>query len=267
MKKGCIGCLVFILILLVPIAAVIYRVFQADEVQDAMAGLEENPIITEDYHRLRGSTTEFADGSIHQAEYLFSSDPSEYLKDSIGCVYYENGQEVRREEYTRDRLQNIISISDGNSETTFALTYDDRDRIIERIISVDGTQTETQTCRYEGELLAETVRTQNGVSIGRTVIEYDDQNRRTKITHYDGADQITGYVLCSYDEKISLETLQQYDAAGNMLGYLEITYSSRMLPVVEKSYDADGDLISKTQRDITTGTVTYTQESGNPIYN
>lgn len=267
MKKGVIGCLVFVLFFLIPIGATICRVMQDEDVRDAMDELEDLTLITDTYHFPMEYVTEYADGTVICEKYIESEDPLVYDDNPIRCIYYENDSQIGQADFVRDQFRNLTQVTTDDSVTEYALTYDEHNRVIQRVTMVDGVETETRTCRYDDQgNLVESIYYQNNAQLMRIVTDYNSQGHRTKISHYDASDQLAGYEVCDFNEESYNEIVQQYDADGNLLQYLEIAYSTYGKPILEKVFDASGSLLRTTARNIRSGEFQYPADQPNPFY-
>ncbi len=220
--------------------------------------IEENEreIVTVYYHDLYEVRTEYADGRTARQEYTYSEEAQKWLLQYTGCIYYENGQEVGREEYVRDEWDSVVSILTERSTTTFDLTYEDY-RVVKKVIFVNGEETGHEEYAYNDQgLLTETRGYQDGTLTQRTVTEYGPEGRRTKITRYDGAGTVTGYDVCEFDKAKYKETLSRYDAGGILLGYWINSFDIHFNIIQEEAYSPEGGLISTTYRRIGTGSIT-----------
>jgi len=222
-------------------------------------------LVTEDYHHLQEENIEYANGNTTKRVYSYPEAANKFLKDYIGCTVFENGQQVHNEEYIRDEKDNVISVIRDSVTTAYDLTYDDNDRVIKKVISVDGVARgyEEYTFDAQGEI-TETKVYEGDKLIKRVVTEYDSNDRRTKITHYDGSETVMSYAVCEFDEKKYKEKVTQYDASGALTGYQWNLYDLYGLVLVEEAYDTGDHLISTTTRRYFSGQITYDLTKGHP---
>lgn len=222
-------------------------------------------LVTETYHHLQEVNIEYANGDTCKLVYSYPEAANQFLKDYIGCTVFENGQQLRSEEYVRDEKDNIISITSDSVTTSFDLTYDENDNVIKKVISVDGIEHRYEEYSFNAQgLISEIVVYEANNLMQRIVTEYDNNGRRTKITRYDGSENITSYDMCEFDQKKYKEKVTQYDANGALLGYLWNSYDLYGLVLVEEAYDANDNLISTTTRKYVSGEITYDAAKGFP---
>ncbi len=246
-------CLI-LLALLLSGCAISIPVYQA-EIPSATEPTEERQVVTVYYHNIYEENTEYPDGRTTRREYTYSQEAKRWLLQYTGCIFYENGQEVRREDYIRDQWDSIISIQ-GEDTTDFALTYENY-KVVKKVISVNGAEAGWEAYTYNDQgLLTETQVWEAGVLARRTVTEYDSDGHRTKVTHYDGGDNITGYALCEYDTSTHKETYTEYDAQDRLLGYRSHSCDLHGNILIEEAYDPEDNLLYTTYRRIGTGTIT-----------
>ena len=222
-------------------------------------------LVTEYYHHLQEVNIEYANGNTRKLQYTYPEAANQFLEDYIGCIVFENGQQVRSEEYIRDENDNIISIVSDTETTTFTITYDANSLITQKIILVDGIEVGQEEYLYnEDGLLSEYSVYESNNLVERVVTDYDENGKRTKITRYNGAGSVIGYDVCEYDQKTHKEKVSQYDANGELLGYVMNSYDLYDLILVEEAYDESGNLLSKTTRRYETGEITYDAAKGHP---
>ncbi|MBQ3193110.1 MAG: hypothetical protein IJB59_06035 [Oscillospiraceae bacterium] len=221
-------------------------------------------LVTKTYHHLQEINIEYANGDTCKLIYSYPEAANHFLKDYIGCTVFENGQQVCSEEYVRDDKDNIISVV-GDSTTTFGLTYDKNDRIIAKVISVDGIEQgyEEYSFNAQGQL-TEVIVYENNKRIQRIVTEYDENGRRTRITRYDRSENVISYDVCEFDLKRYKEKVMQYDVNGALLGYQWNSYDLYDLVLVEEDYDASDNLLSTTTWKYQSGEITYDAAKGLP---
>ena len=238
------------------------------ELKEEISEIIENSdvqLVTETYHHLQEVNIKYANGETLQKVYSYPEASNQFLKDYIGCTILENGQEVQREEYTRDAKDNIIAVITGTGTTIFELTYDEQDRITKKVISVDGVEQGYEEYLYNAQGMITEIQTCDGQDlVCRTVTEYDDNSRCVKVTRYDGAGNLTGYDICEFDQKTYKEKVSQYDQNDTLLGYSMNSYDLYGLILVEEAYDANGNLISTTTRRYESGEITYDAAKGFP---
>ncbi len=215
-------------------------------------------LVTVYYHNLQEVTVVLPDGTSDRRVYQYSKENSDLYLDYIRCVYYEDDLEVYAEDYVRDSLNNIVSISSDQGITTFTLTYDDAKRVIKRIKLHNGEETGYEEYMYSKEgLLTEIAEYSGGNLVLKTVTEYDESGRRTKVIRCDGTNTITSYDECKFDANKFTEIVSQFDGSGTLIGHLENSCDIHYNIVEEKAYDADGVLISTTRWSYQTGTIKY----------
>lgn len=112
--------------------------------------------------------------------------------------------------------------------------------------------------------ITEVAAYEKGSLVQRTVTEYDENNRRTRVTRYDGDGNITSFDVCEFDQKKYKEKVYQYDANGTLQGYLVNAYDIHFLVIVEEAYDAEDHLISTTRWKYVSGKITYDASKGFP---
>lgn len=239
-----------------------------EELHEEISDIVENSdvqLVTETYHHLQEVNIEYANGDTRKLQYTYPEAANQFLKDYIGCIVFENGQQVSSEEYVRDEKDNIISATSDSRTTTYALTYDENNRIIKKVISVDGVEQGFEEYIYNAQgLITEIIVYENNNLTQRIVTEYDEDGRRTRITRYDASANIISYDICEFDQKKYKEKITQYDANGALLGYQSNAYDQYGLILVEEAYDADDNLISTTTRRYFSGEITYDAAKGAP---
>lgn len=222
-------------------------------------------LVTEYYHHLQEVNIEYANGNTRKLQYTYPEEANRFLEDSIGCIVFENGQQVRSEAYVRDENDNIISIVSNAGTTTFTITYDANSLITQKIISVDGAEVGYEEYLYnEDGLIAEYSVYESNNLAERIVIDYDANGKRSKITRYNGVGSVIHYDVCDFDQKTHKEKVSQYDANGQLLGYVMNSYDLYGLIVIEEAYDANGNLLSKTTSRYEHGEITYDAAKGYP---
>ena len=229
--------------------------------------IEESDVqlVTEYYHHLQEVNIEYANGNTRKLQYTYPEAANQFLEDYIGCIVFENGQQVRSEEYVRDENDNIISIISNSETTTFTITYDANSLITQKIVSVDGVEVGQEEYLYnEDGLITEYSVYESNNLVERVVTDYDENGKRTKITRYNGAGNVISYDVCEFDQKTHKEKVSQYDANGELLGYVMNSYDLYGLILVEEAYDASGNLLSKTTRRYENGEITYDAAKGYP---
>ena len=217
------------------------------------------------YHHIQEVNIEYINGDTCKLVYSYPEAANAFWKDYIGCVVFENGQQVRSEEYIRDEKDNIISIISEDSATTYTLTYDENDNITKKVITVDGIEQGHEAYIYNTqEQLTETAIYQNGSLMQRMATEYDERGRRTKITRYDGAENVTSYDICEFDQNKYKEKVMQYQTDGTLIGYQINFYDLYDLVLIEEAYDINDNLVSTTTRKYSSGEITYDAAKGLP---
>lgn len=256
--------LVILFALLLSGCSLIYDQELKDEISEIIDNSDVQ-LVTESYHHLQEVNIAYENGDTRQMVYSYPEASNQFLKDYIGCIIIENGQEVQREEYTRDGKDNIIAVNSGASTKAFELTYDENNRIIKKVVFVDGVEEGYEHYLYNAQgLITEIKEFDIQELVCRTVIEYDDNGRRTKVTRYDGTGNIIDYVLCEFDQKTYKEKVSQFDSNEALLRYTLNSYDLHGLIVVEEAYDANGNLISTTTRRYESGEITYDAAKGFP---
>lgn len=222
-------------------------------------------LVTKTYHHLQEVNIEYANGDTCKLVYSYPEAANQFLKDYIGCTVFEDGQQVRSEEYVRDDKDNIISVVGNSTTTAFDLTYDENDRIIKKMISVDGIEQghEEYIFNAQGQITEIIVYENNNIT-QRIVTEYDEHGRRTRVTCYNSSEKIISYDICEFDQKKYKEKVMQYDASGELLGFLWNSYDLYDLVLVEEAYDANGNLLSTTKWNYQSGEITYDAAKGLP---
>lgn len=80
------------------------------ELQEEISEIVENPdvqLVTEYYHHLQEVNIDYANGNTCKLQYTYPEAANQFLDDYNGCTVFENGQQVRSEEYGRD--EKVIS--------------------------------------------------------------------------------------------------------------------------------------------------------------
>lgn len=191
------------------------------------------------------------------------------IKQCIGIIYYENDVETHREDWQLDDKGNPLTITSSQGPlTTYSYVYDEHDRITEKTCSIDGTMDHTIAYTYDenGSILTEdyqgsytqrtenhyddqgriteTIISQNGEPVSRTVTEYAENGRKSRVTDYSASGEIIGWQEYTHDG--SYETVHIYDGNGNPLLRWEHTYSYDDALARKIVYGSDDALISTT---------------------
>lgn len=264
MKKLIALVLVLVCVLTLMGCSLLFDQELKDEISDIIADSDVQ-LVTKTYHHLQEVNIEYANGDTCKLVYSYPEAANQFLKDYIGCIVFENDQQVRIEKYIRDEKDNIISVACDSITTTFDLTYDENDRIITKVTSVDGVEQgrEEYSFNARGQIV-EIVVYEKGTLTQRIVTEYDENGRRTRVTRYDSSKNVTGYDVCEFDQKKNKEKVTQYDVNGALLGYLWKSYDIYDLVLVEEAYDAGDNLLSTTRWSYQSGEITYDAAKGLP---
>lgn len=272
MKKLLIVCLT--LALLLSLSGCGLTLFQKTYEKQTGETLPKGHIEAKTLNYLQKTTVTHSDGSSSGTENLYKDAVGEnrlVVKQQTGIVYFENGEETGREDYTLDEYGNPITITpswEGGSVSTFTYTYDEQGRITEKTCSLDGEWNHTTSYTYDenGNILTENIQGShvktteytydnqnrvtevlvvlNGQSDSRTVTEYAENGRKSRVTYYNSKDTLTGWEEYTHDG--SYETVWVYDGGGNRLYRWEHTYSSEALLARKIVYSSDDTLLSTT---------------------
>lgn len=93
--------LVILFALLLSGCSLIYDQELKDEISEIIDNSDVQ-LVTESYHHFQEVNIAYENGDTRQMVYSYPEASNQFLKDYIGCIIIENGQEVQREEYTRD---------------------------------------------------------------------------------------------------------------------------------------------------------------------
>lgn len=258
----------FVLSLICVVSLTGCRLLFDQELKDEISEIVENSdvqLVTEYYHHLQEVNIEFANGNTRKLQYTYPEAANQFLEDYIGCIVFENGQQVCNEAYVRDEKDNIISVVSNSETTTFMITYDDNSLITQKIISVDGVVVGHEEYFYnEDSLITEYSVYESNNLVERVVTDYDENGKKTKITRFNDTGSVISYDVCEFDQNAHKEKVSHYDPNGELLGYVMNSYDLYGLILVEEAYDSNGNLLSKITRRYENGAITYDAAKGYP---
>ncbi len=226
-------------------------------------------LVTEYYFYLYEVNAEYADGSTTREEYTY--DHNAPVRENIpkSCEYYENDVLIGTETFTHDGYGNLVQATpdwEGGQVRRFMLGYDEDGTLLSRTLYLDDVCQYGEAYVYDAEGRITELTTYHGAEadgvltehlVSRTVTEYNENGRRSRITHYNDKNAVMFYEICEFDEQKYKETVFRYNAGGILLGYvrngLDINYNI----VEEKIYDASDTLLSTTYFRFITGSYTY----------
>jgi len=225
------------------------------------------------FHYPETVTVSYPDGTSACTEYLYKdavgADRLVY-KHCTGLIYYENDQEISREDWEPDAQGNPVTTTahpDG-TPTAFTYRYDEENRMTQKTCSVNGQPDYIVEYTYDknGLLLSEEFLgsftqlteytydandrvtekriTTDGVLTDRTETAYDAGGAIRAVFHYDGK----GDLICreEYSTDGSYETVYVYDSSDKLLYRWEHTYSAFGLLARKIVYGPEDSLISTT---------------------
>ena len=228
--------------------------------------VETVEMVTETYQILLAVSVHYPDGRKFREEFEYDNYESEL---PAARLFYENGEYVGDETYTRDQFGNVLEVvtsRSGYPMQRFELTCDEQGRILEKLIYEDEQYVQTLRYSYDeaGNVLTESVETDH---VELTEKTYDDQNRVIEERFsLDGALQYLVEIqygedgrrsrsekwaadgtfqelwTYSFDTTVRREQEYHYNNLGELMDCMVSTFNPDGLLIREDRFDAAGTL-------------------------
>lgn len=276
MKRQTSVCLILLLLSLcgcaIPIGTEIYTTPATDPTpterysSNEVSGLE--PGI---YHYLMTETIEdLTTGVITRTEYI----PGEEHP-RIGLIRYENGEEVRREDWELDVQENITkcTVTEDHSVSEvfeYELTYNENHNLVTRVCSLNGEWRYTEELKYAPKypdrLVIRYVSFPGEDNPPWYMYEYYDDGTLHQINriqareakHYKIAGQVNHQQTMVYDEDgrlLEKEIWAPLETGGYLDQTEEYSYDEENLTVTIHTFDQDDHLLRITNREFIAVTI------------